>query len=247
MNDLLATSYSNTYVLYSFLISVIGCFVGLLASDNIITKNGEVNRLNALSAGVGIGGVGVWAMHFMGMLAMKVDLARGFALVETLASLVAAVIATTFAVIYALKNRDELKKIILAGFALGMGVVVMHYLGMYGMRFGGYFQWDWNFVALSIFIAIAAATVALFLVTRAKSNLHRFGAALLMAVAVCAMHYTGMYAADIVCTTANRDVFPQLFGVVSSRNLPFLLAFATGGLLLLISFDQLYQIFSKKR
>ena len=84
---------------------------------------------------------------------------------------------------------------------------VMHYLGMIGMRFGGYFDWDGGIVGLSIAIAIVAASAALWLAFHAKRRAHRAVAALVMGAAVCTMHYTGMAAASVVCTTANRRAF----------------------------------------
>jgi NO-binding membrane sensor protein with MHYT domain len=78
---------------------------------------------------------------------------------------------------------------------------------MYGMRFGGYFDWDWSVVGLSIAIAVVAASAALWLAFHARRRSHRTVAALVMGMAVCTMHYTGMAAASVVCTTANRRAF----------------------------------------
>lgn len=75
---------------------------------------------------------------------------------------------------------------------LGLGVVFMHYLGMYGLKFNGFIEWDWGRVALSVLIAIVAATAALWLAFKTPTLPIRAAAAIIMAVAVCAMHYTGM-------------------------------------------------------
>ena len=128
-----------------------------------------------------------------------------------------------------------------AGFLLGMGVVFMHYLGMFGMKFGGSIQWDLAVVGASAVIAVVAATAALWLAFNTRGLGVRALAALVMAVAVCAMHYTGMAAAEFICTTPNRDAVPQGFGYMSRINLPMFVTIAAFTMALLISIDQLFQ------
>jgi NO-binding membrane sensor protein with MHYT domain len=76
----------------------------------------------------------------------------------------------------------------------------MHYMGMYAMNMRATMQWDWSIVGLSVAIAIVAAAAALWLAFNLKRHLHRLAAALVMGVAVCAMHYTGMSAVTLICT-----------------------------------------------
>ena len=102
---------------------------------------------------------------------------------------------------------------------MGLGVAGMHYLGMHGMKIGGYITWGLRTVALSVLIAVAAGTAALWLAFNTRSMASRAGAAVLMAAAVCAMHYTGMGAAEFICTTPNRLATVQGTGLVSSLDL----------------------------
>ncbi|RZJ07622.1 MAG: histidine kinase, partial [Haliea sp.] len=132
-------------------------------------------------------------------------------------------------------------RMLLAGALLGMSVVVMHYLGMYGMKFGGYIQWDYAVVAASIAIAVVAATAALWLAFHTAALLRRVWAALVMAVAVCAMHYTGMAAAEFICTTANRNAIPQGFGYVSSFSISSMVVIAGLSMAFLIAMSLLFQ------
>jgi NO-binding membrane sensor protein with MHYT domain len=109
------------------------------------------------------------------------------------------------------------------------------------MKFGGFIRWDLGIVALSAVIAIVAASVALWLAFNTRTFGPRAAAALLMGVAVCAMHYTGMTAAEFVCTTANRGAVPQGPGYVSSMDLYAVVASAALLMAALISIDQLFQ------
>jgi NO-binding membrane sensor protein with MHYT domain len=241
MNPVVSSQYQLAYVVLSFAISVLGSFVALTAATRMRQRNGRISLLNTASAGLALGGIGVWAMHFIGMVALKLDLATGYSMTETLVSLLAAVGAAALALHFVAARPDHLPRLLVAGFLLGMGVVVMHYLGMFGMRFGGFIRWDFLVVALSALIAVVAATAALWLAFNTRSIGLRAMAAVLMGVAVCSMHYTGMHAAEFVCTTANRVVPPSGFGVVVAMDLPSLVATVALSIAALIAIDQFFQ------
>ena len=112
---------------------------------------------------------------------------------------------------------------------------------MFGMKFGGYIQWDYAVVGISAVIAVVAATVALWLAFNTRTLVLRAAAAVLMGVAVCSMHYTGMQAADFICTTANRGALPQGFGYISAMDLPSMVATVALAMAALISVDQAFQ------
>ena len=241
MNPVVQTSYQLGFIAISFGISVLGAFVALNAASRIRGLNGRISWLNTVCAGIALGGIGVWSMHFIGMLALKMDMATAYGMTETLVSLVAAVAATSLALAFVSKRPDQFRRIMGAGFLLGLGVVVMHYLGMYGMKFGGYIQWDFGIVFISAVIAVVAATAALWLAFNMPTLKLRAAASLLMGVAVCSMHYTGMHAAEFICTSANRVAQPQGFGYISSLDLPSMVATVALAMAALISVDQAFQ------
>ena len=241
MNPAVQTSYQLGFVAISFGISVLGAFVALNAATRIRSFNGKLSWVNTLSAGIALGGIGVWSMHFIGMLALKMDMGTAYGMTETVISLVAAIVATSLALAFVSKAPEKLGRIMGAGFLLGLGVVVMHYLGMYGMKFGGYIEWNYALVAASCVIAIVVATVALWLVFNTRTFTMRAAAAAVMGIAVCAMHYTGMNAADFICTTSNRGALPQGFGYISALDLPSMVATVALAMAALISVDQAFQ------
>lgn len=241
MNTPVNTQFDLALVALSFLFSVVGSFVALTAANRVKDARGRISRANLLAVGLGLGGVGVWSMHFIGMLALRMDVGSSYAMTETFVSLGVVVIAAMLAVRYAAANPNSLPRLALAGTGLGAGVVVMHYLGMYGMRFGGYIDWSTALVAVSILIAVVAATAALWLAFNTKPVALRLVAAVVMAVAVCAMHYTGMAAADFVCTTADRLAPPRGFGVIISTDLPDVVTIMAIGIALVLSIDLLVQ------
>jgi NO-binding membrane sensor protein with MHYT domain len=232
---LLPVSYDLSMIILSWVVSAIGAFTALSAISRARqSDSGRIDRFNVLLAGVALGGVGIWSMHFIGMLAWKVDLGVGYRLLETMVSLVAAIIVSALALGFVAAGSGAWR-LLVAGPLAGIGVTVMHYLGMYSMRFNGFFAWDWNIVGLSAAIAVTAATAALWLAFNTHKFWHHALAAPVMATAVCTMHYTGMTAASVMCTTANRKA--MLPDLLRPTDLPMLVLTIALGVALMIGTD----------
>jgi NO-binding membrane sensor protein with MHYT domain len=241
MNSAILTSYNPVLVALSFLITMTGSFLTLTVAARIRQSDGKLSLMNVLAGGVSLGGVGVWAMHFVGMLALNMDVATSYSPMETAVSLLAAVAGSSLALAFVAQAPQQLLRLLITGFLLGMGVVFMHYMGMFGMRFGGFIQWDLPTIGVSAVVATIAATTALWLAFNVRSLFDRIAAALVMSVAVCTTHYTGMTAAEFVCTTINRNAIPQGFGYMSRLSLPSAVTIAAFAMALLIAIDQFFQ------
>lgn len=240
--EIAQTSYQFSLVALSYFMAVIGSFVALTAAQRIRQGN-RLNKLNVLAAGGALGGIGVWAMHFTGMLALQLGMGSSYSMGETLISLIAAVGAASGALAYVAQKPESSARLISAGVVLGLGAAFMHYLGMHGMRIPGFILWSYGLVGVSVVIAVLAACAALWLAFRTHSLPSRIAAALIMGVAVCAMHYTGMAAADFVCIadSAQRFAVPAGFGLVSSMDLPLFTTIVAVGIAALIGYDQALQ------
>lgn len=241
MNSAVNTSWDPGLVALSFLFSVVGSFIALTAAKDMRLANGRLDWTKLLTVGAALGGVGVWSMHFIGMLALRMDVGSSYSIPETLVSLIAAVAATAASVAMAARQPHSLGRLLMAGFFLGMSVVVMHYLGMFGLKIYGFISWDMALVALSMLIAVVAATAALWLALNTPTLQRRLFASVAMGVAVCAMHYTGMAAAEFICTTAERTAIPQGDTLISAFRLPMMVVSATILMTLLLSLGQIFQ------
>ena len=224
MNTPVASSYQSAYILLSYLVSVLGGFVALAAARHIRRPDGTVSAGAAVCAGLALGGIGVWSMHFIGMVALKLEVASSYSLWETMVSLVAGVAGSALALGYVARAPEHFGRMAGAGFLLGLGVVAMHYLGMYGLKIPGYIRWDLGIVGASAVIAVLAATAALWLAFNTQGRMLRGAAALVMGIAVCSMHYTGMAAAEFICT-GDPVVAPRGAGYFSGASLPAVVAF----------------------
>jgi len=232
-------TYQQGFVALSYVFAVIGSFVALTSARGIVRPSGRVSYSIVAVTGVALGGVGVWSMHFVGMLAAKLQIGVGYSMLETLVSLAAAIVASSLALLYVAKHPNQFARILIAGTLLGLGVALMHYLGMFGMRFGGFIRWSVPMVAASLAIAVAAASIALWLAFHTIGIGARVAAALVMGMAVCAMHYTGMSAADFICTTEDRLAVPSGSGVIPSFAMPMWVVMITIGAIFLITLDWL--------
>jgi NO-binding membrane sensor protein with MHYT domain len=189
--------YNWILVTLSFTISVLGSYVALTLASSPGSSRDKV-----MGPAVALGGCAIWAMHFIGMAAYETPLYITYAVVPTLVSLVLAVLITGLGFRIVARGPRRPANLLRGGMVVGLGVVVMHYMGMTGMTLRAMMEWDGQIVLLSIVIAVVAATAALWLAFNVRGAVQRFGAALLMGTAVCSMHYTGMAAATLICTSS---------------------------------------------
>lgn len=202
-------NYNIGLLVLSFIIAVFGSFTALQLAIRIPQADKRSLGFWVISAGMALGG-GIWSMHFIGMLAMEMPFAMQFDVALTVLSFVVAVFFVCLGLIIA--GRDLLgdSSLYFGGAVAGLGVSAMHYMGMYSMQIPATVSYDSLIVVLSIVIGIVAATVALWLAFNLRGKLQRFGSAIIMGIAVCGMHYTGMYAATM---TANDTIIVPGSGV----------------------------------
>ncbi|MFW6084935.1 MAG: diguanylate cyclase domain-containing protein, partial [Gemmatimonadota bacterium] len=145
-------------------------------------------------------GVGIWSMHFTGMLALRLPAPTGYDPLLTFLSMVIAVAVSLMALAVVRRERVPVLHLCGSGVLMGAAIAGMHYTGMAAMVVPGEMTYHDGWVALSVAIAVVAslAALALFHRHRAREALTGHGfqaaAAVVMGLAVAAMHYTGMAA-----------------------------------------------------
>lgn len=204
-------SYNWFLVMLSFLVSVFGSFTGLQMTNGMKTLEKGFSWPWVVAAAFALGGGAIWSMHFIGMLAYQVPMDVAYAPGLTFASLLIAVLVVGVGVAIAVSGKLTWGRLMGAGLFAGLGVASMHYVGMAAMVMPGEMQYDQLLVGVSIVIAVVAATAALWLAVNLRGNWQMLGAAVVMAVAVCGMHYTGMVAMTMVHTpdTATASVLGE--------------------------------------
>ncbi|QRY78093.1 EAL domain-containing protein [Pseudomonas sp. PDNC002] len=196
---MLVGSYDPALVLISLCVAMLASYTALDLAGRIATTRGWPVLLWIAGGGVAMG-IGVWSMHFIGMLAFSLPIPLGYDLTLTLLSLAIAVLSSGFALALVSQDRLPLWQLVCGALAMGAGISCMHYLGMYAMLMQPGIDYDPTLFGLSLLIAVAASGAALWIAFQLRQNapyvrLARAGAALVMGVAIVGMHYTGMAAA----------------------------------------------------
>ena len=203
-------NYDPFLVALSFAISVLGSFAALRLARVIPQQDREDQLPWVLGAAFALGAGAIWSMHFIGMLAFDMGMPISYNIPLTAFSMVLAwgVAALGFYVV----SRDSRSwaRLITAGVLAGSGVATMHYTGMAAMEMGATISYDPVLFGLSLVIAVVAATAALWLAFNIRSNVQMVGASVVMGIAVCGMHYTGMAAArfEPMANMTATDVMP---------------------------------------
>lgn len=224
-------AYDWLLVGLSYLISVAGAYVGLRWSRRIRDKNGSLDIDRLICASVALGGGAVWSMHFIGMAAYRTPVRIEFDLFMTVVSLLVVMVFAAAGLAIASRTTGiRLRNIAEGGVLTGLGVAVMHYTGMAAVHTNSSFDWDVSIMGLSALIAVVVSMVALWLATTVKTRGQQLGAALVMGVAVCGMHYTGMTAGTMICT--GQSYSPRLFAI-EGANIGYAV-FALAGTILMI-------------
>lgn len=142
-------------------------------------------------------GFGIWATHFIAMLAFQPDIATGYDVDWTLISLVSAIALTGVGLAIAVSSLSSFYHL-LGGAIVGSGIAVMHYTGMIAFEIPGHIQWDYTLVAASVLLAIILAALSLRIAMSEKSAQHRYLAAIVLTVAICSHHFTGMAGTTLI-------------------------------------------------
>lgn len=197
---MLMSSYDQLLVIVSFIVAFLASYTALDMAGRVATSTGKVALVWLFGGGFAMG-VGIWSMHFIGMLAMSLPMVMSYSASLTVLSMVIAVAASIFALWIVCYGELPWYRLCGGAIVMGSGVVAMHYTGMAALMVNPGIVWDWRWIWLSVAIALGASGAALWLAFHLRRGtgrlvLMRSGAALIMGIAIAGMHYTGMAAAS---------------------------------------------------
>ncbi|MBP1124860.1 MULTISPECIES: bifunctional diguanylate cyclase/phosphodiesterase [Pseudomonas] len=196
---MLIGSYSPALIAISLCVAILASYTALDLTGRIATARGSAIYL-WIAGGALAMGVGVWSMHFIGMLALRLPFALGFDVGITALSLLIAVLSSGFALWLVSQPRLPVWQLAFGALIMGAGIASMHYTGMAAMRMTPGIDYDPTLLGASLLIAVIASGAALWIAFNLRRNtpyvrLARGGAAMVMGIAIVGMHYTGMAAA----------------------------------------------------
>lgn len=178
-----------------------------------------------LAGGAGAMGLGIWSMHYAGMLAFELPVPIALHIPTVALSLAAAILAAWVALFFCSRPNLTIDRVALGSVAMGAGILTMFQMGMSAMRVPATIEWDIPLVALSIVVAVAISGVALRVAFRYGHEpletwtWRKVGSAVLMGAAIPGSHYTGMAAATFVSAprplAEGAVVSPTMLGTVA--------------------------------
>ncbi|RDU96456.1 putative bifunctional diguanylate cyclase/phosphodiesterase [Trinickia dinghuensis] len=195
-------TYNFWLVALSLVVATLASFTALDLSGRIAQLPNRRQRHAWLAGGAGAMGVGIWSMHFIGVLAFKLPIPVGYDFKITACSLLIAVGVSYFALHVIAHDALGAKRLASASVLMGLGIVGMHYTGDAAMLMQPGIVYDPVLVAASIAIAVVASGAALFIAhkLRIEDQGHvlekRMAASLIMGLAITGMHYTANAAAN---------------------------------------------------
>jgi NO-binding membrane sensor protein with MHYT domain len=184
-------SYDPVLIALSLAIAILGSFTGLVMTAGIERFQGPEAVLRIFLGSVGIGG-GIWAMHFIAMLAVILPTELRFDMVQTILSAVIVVAFTGIAFAIVGRKLFGRMSLLVGAVVLGLGIGGMHYLGMTAVRGNCVVVFSRLGVLISIIIAMQASAVALWFAFRERGLVDTCIGAIALGLAVASMHYTAM-------------------------------------------------------
>jgi diguanylate cyclase len=209
-HTLIVGSYHYPWVVLSVVIAIFASYVALDLAGRVTIARG-LARLGWLTGGACAMGLGIWSMHYIGMLAFRLPIPVRYDWPLVLLSLLAAIFSSAAALHLASGQEMSLWRTVFGSLVMGGGIGAMHYIGMDAMRMSAMCHFNPSVVVLSVILAVLISFVALRVVFLARDHsgttrLRRVASAIAMGASIPVMHYTGMAAASFTVS----DVAPNL-------------------------------------
>ncbi|HEV7608456.1 MAG TPA: MHYT domain-containing protein [Steroidobacteraceae bacterium] len=195
-------NYNSWLVALSIVVAMVVAYTALKLAARVAEAGRSGGRLWLLGGAAAMG-MGIWSMHFVGMLAYSVAIPLRYSVFKTLLSLAIAMVTSGFALAIASRSRLSLARLAVGSVVMGAGICAMHYSGMSAIQIVPIITYQPMLVLASIAIAVGASFAALWLAFNLRNGqstyiaLARGGAAVVMGLAISGMHYTAMAASKL--------------------------------------------------
>lgn len=210
MSSALTGSYDHRLVALSVVIAICASYAALDLAGRVTAARGFA-RTVWLMGGATAMGLGIWSMHYIGMLAFDLPVPVEYDWPTVVVSLLAAILASSVALFVVSRQKMGGWRAAAGSLPMGIGIAVMHYSGMEAMRLTAMCHYDSRLVGLSVVLAIVISFVALCLAFLSRGEKHgitarKVASAVVMGAAIPVMHYTGMAAASFMPTSTPPDL-----------------------------------------
>ncbi|MAB87027.1 MAG: carbon monoxide dehydrogenase [Rhodobacteraceae bacterium] len=206
--DFLNVSHSNYLVWMSCLVAIVAAFTGLSLTRDLAARLMLHKKVSIALASVVLGG-GIWAMHFVAMLGLQLPILFYYDAAITLVSALSAILLVGAALILLHFFERTPRIISLAGSVVGVGVLVMHYIGMAALELCRA-VYTTTGVFLSSLVAIALCILAFWIAYGRRTNRNIMWGTICFAGAVCSVHFLAMAGTNFVPEPAMAEFGPYM-------------------------------------
>ncbi len=203
-------SYSYALVALSVLIAIVAAYAALDLAARVTAATGWTRAIWLLGGGAAMG-IGIWSMHYIGMLAFVLPIPVAYHWSTVLLSLIAAILASVVALHVVSRQNMSGSRVVAGSVLMGAGIAGMHYIGMAAMRLPAVSHFNSFVVVLSVVLAVLISLGALSIAFQFRNEKRGIGweklaGALVMGAAIPVMHYTGMAAASFTPSSMPVDL-----------------------------------------
>lgn len=184
-------------VALSVVIAILGGYTGFGLAARIRGTPGVSRRL-LLAGAAGFLAIGIWTMHFVGMLAAPIPADTVYLVLPTIVSFLICALVVGISLFFVSIGEPSLRRVVGSAVLLGAGIASMHYVGIHGLAGNFAIRHDMPMILLSILLAIVTAYGGLRAFLARQEGVRLIASSIAFGVAVSGMHYTAMYGMHFV-------------------------------------------------
>jgi NO-binding membrane sensor protein with MHYT domain/DNA-binding LytR/AlgR family response regulator len=204
-------------VALSVTIAILGGYTGFSLAARVRSAPGGGRRL-LLAGAAAFLSVGIWTMHFIGVLAAPIPPDTVYLVLPTMISFLICALVVGVSLFLVSVGEPTLSRIASSAVLLGLGVVSMHYVGIHGLAGNFAIRHDWIMVLVSVAVAIATAYGGLRAFLAGQEGIRLIASSIAFGFAVAGMHYTAMYGMHFVPLTEAAHHHPGT-GLAASQQI----------------------------
>lgn len=206
--DALPFTHNTLLVIMACLVAVVAGFTGLSLTRSLSERPVFEKKVSIALASVALGG-GIWAMHFIAMLGLQLPILYHYDAAITLVSALTAILIVGGALILLHFTERTPVVITLAGVVFGVGILVMHYIGMAGLELCRAVYTPFGLIVSSI-VAVGLCVLAIWIAYGQRTNRNILLGTLCFAAAVSAVHFLAMSGTRFVAVPNVTDFGPRM-------------------------------------
>jgi NO-binding membrane sensor protein with MHYT domain len=189
-------------VALSVAIAILGGYTGFSLAARVRAAPGG-SRRTLLAGAAAFLAVGIWTMHFVGMLAAPIPSDTVYLVLPTIISFLICALVVGISLFFVSVGEPTLPRVASSAVLLGLGIVSMHYAGIHGLAGNFVIEHDWPMVLLSVLVAIGAAYGGLRAFLARQDGVRLIASSIAFGVAVSGMHYTAMHGMHFMPVSAD--------------------------------------------